>query len=275
MDARMIAAEALGRDPGPLTPVDSRSHHVHAGADIIVKLIPANDHNRLNREIALAEHLPPNLTPPLLASGQLNDIRYACYTRAPGTTPGMGLPNLDERTALVLAQQAIQRLNTLHAWTPPEPARQVLSEVLDHGGFTGRQALTARTENLVPPSVREGLKQIAARAPEHAQNATPVHADCHWGNWLANGTELTALLDFEWARFGDPLDDWFFLARFSGPHMHAVLDLIADTTGIPLDVLRVECEVREASHLIADLPFDPEGVLKLLEQLVAGIWWPQ
>lgn len=120
----------------------------------------------------------------------------------------------------------------------------------------------------------DGLKAIASRAPEHARNTVPVHADCRWDNWLANGTALTALLDFEWARFGDPLDDWFFLARFSGPHMHAVLNAIAHATEIPLDDLRVECEVREASHLIADLPFDQSRVLTLLEQLVAGIWWP-
>ncbi|GLY52153.1 hypothetical protein [Lentzea sp. NBRC 102530] len=86
------------------------------------------------------------------------------------------------------------------------------------------------------------------------------------------GPELTALLDFEWARFGDPLDDWFFLARFSGPHLHAVLGLIAAETGVPLDELRVECEVREASHLVADLPF---GRRRVLEMLVAGLWHPQ
>ncbi|MEU3649440.1 phosphotransferase [Lentzea sp. NPDC034063] len=276
MDARAIATSALGRDPGPFTPVSSRSHHVYVGADVVVKLIAADDHSRLEREIALAPHLPPGLTAPLLASGQRHDVRYACYTRVPGAAPGMDLPNTSERAALDLARQAIERLNALHAWTPPEPAGRILAEVLDHGGFAGRDALVAQTEKLeIPPNVRDGLKAIAARAPEQVRNTVPVHADCHWGNWLANGTELTALLDFEWARFGDPLDDWFFLARFSGPHLHAVLGLIAQETGIPLDVLQTECEVREASHLIADLPFDRANVLELLEQLVAGIWWPQ
>jgi len=43
----------------------------------------------------------------------------------------------------------------------------------------------------------------------------PVHADCHWGNWLVHERTVTALLDFEWARFGEPADDWLFLAGFS------------------------------------------------------------
>jgi hypothetical protein len=46
---------------------------------------------------------------------------------------------------------------------------------------------------------------------------------------------VTALLDFEWARFGEPADDWFFLARFSGPHMEAVLDVIARATAASVE----------------------------------------
>ncbi|MDX3657237.1 phosphotransferase [Streptomyces sp. ID05-26A] len=271
MDARAVATAALGRDPGPLQPVRSRSHQVHVGADVVVKLA---DHDRLDREIALAPHLPPGLAAPLLASGQRHDVRYACYARIPGAAPRMGLPDLDEPAALALAQQAIQRLDTLHAWTPPDEAGKVLAEVPAHGGFAGRRALIAQIDELaIPTKLLDGLKEIAARAPLHTKATVPVHADCHWDNWLADGTTITALLDFEWARFGDPLDDWFFLARFSGPHMHAVLDVISRHTGIPLGTLRAECEVREASHLVADLLIDADPpTVGLLEQLVAGIW---
>lgn len=270
-DARAIATSALGRDPGPLEPVGSRSHRVFVGANVVVKL--AHGHDRLGREIALAPHLPEGLTAPLLASGRHDDVRYACYARVPGSAPQIGL---DERFALALARQAVERLRALHAWTPPEPARRVLAEKLGHGGFTGRDEFVRRMENAdVPPVILDGLKACSARAPAHVRNTVPVHADCHWANWLVHENEITALLDFEWARFGDPLDDWFFLARFSGPHLHAVLGLISDETGIPVNDLRVECEVREASHLVADLPFDRQGVLPLLEELVAGLWWPQ
>ncbi|WP_371927812.1 hypothetical protein [Lentzea sp. HUAS12] len=60
------------------------------GSDVVVKLIAADDHTRLDREIALA----------------------------PGAAPGMGLRGVSEQDALVLARQAIQRLKALHAWTP-------------------------------------------------------------------------------------------------------------------------------------------------------------
>lgn len=69
----------------------------------------------------------------------------------------------------------------------------------------------------------DGLTAIAETAPAHTDALVPVHADCHWGNWLARDGELTALLDFEWARFGEPMDDWFFLIADSGVHTPAVL----------------------------------------------------
>ncbi len=121
------------------------------------------------------------------------------------------------------------------------------------------------------------------RAPLHAQAVVPVHGDCHWGNWLACDQSVMALLDFEWARFGEPADDWFFLARFSGPHMETVLDVIAHATAPPAETLRAECEVRDAAYLVSDLrvalerPDFPAGMaadrLRGLEELIIGRYW--
>jgi aminoglycoside phosphotransferase (APT) family kinase protein len=293
--AQAIAAAALGHDPGTMVLAESDSHSVFVSPDVVVKMIDAGRHTRLEREIALAPCLPAGVTAPLLGSGicQLGtqQLRYACYARVPGTAPGMGMPGVDSVTARLLAQQAVQRLGLLHAWIPPSPAEETLSESLDHGGFVSQAALFAEAESLaaadrdarVPRRLLDGLAAIAERAPGHAQTGVPVHADCHWGNWLASGRRVTALLDFEWARFGEPADDWFFLARFSGPHLETVLDVIASATGTPADALRAECEVREASYLAADLrtaferPDFPAGVaadrLRALEELIVGNYW--
>jgi hypothetical protein len=233
--------------------VPSRSHHVFVGSDVVVKVIEADRHSRLDREILLAPHLPPCLTAPLLASGlhrlDGGDVRYACYARVPGGAPGMGLPGIDEATARRLAEVAIGYLQELHRW----------------------------------PSLLDGLEAIAERSPQHAPSAVPVHADCHWGNWLACNGKVTALLDFEWARFGDPVDDWFFLARYSGAHMEAVLDVIARATASPVEVLRTECEIREAAYLASDLHIALERAdipsmmaadrLCGLEELIQGRYW--
>jgi hypothetical protein len=102
---------------------------------------------RLDREIALAPHLPAGLTAPLLGSGiyrlGTREVRYACYARVPGTAPGMGMPGVDGVTARLLADEAVQRLDGLHSWIPMGHAGQTLREPLDHGGFVGQAALLA------------------------------------------------------------------------------------------------------------------------------------
>ncbi len=293
--ARAIAAAALGRDPGPMATAESSSHHVYVGSDAVVKIIDAGGHSRLDREIALAPHLPVGLTAPLLGSGLCRlgtrEVRYACYARVPGTAPGMGMPGVDSVTARLLAEEAVQRLGGLHSWLPAGHAEQTLGEHLDHGGFVSRAALIAEVENLaaqdrdgfVARHLLDGLTAIAERAPQRARAVVPVHADCHWGNWLARGRSVTALLDFEWARFGEPADDWFFLARFSGPHMEAVLDVIARATTTSPETLRAQCEVREAAHLASDLraALEHPGAraplaadrLRGLEELIDGRYW--
>jgi hypothetical protein len=57
--ARPIAVSALGRDPRPMATVESSSHHVYVAPHIVVRIIDAAGHARLNREIALAPHLIP------------------------------------------------------------------------------------------------------------------------------------------------------------------------------------------------------------------------
>jgi hypothetical protein len=291
MIEQQIARATLGRDPGPMTAVTSLSHEVHVGSDIVVKIIDAGGHSRLDREITLAAVLPPGLTAPLLGSGHWSghgrEIRYACYARMPGTAPGMGLPGADAATARSLAAQALRRLSLLHGWSPPDPAARTLREPLDHGGFVSQAALFADIEALtttLPRRLLDGLTAIAEKAPPQARVVVPVHADCHWDNWLAADGRVTALLDFEWARFGEPIDDWFFVIAFSGPHLHSVLDVVARKTATDLDVLRAACEVRHAAFLASDIrlaharpgPVPPwlTGRLRRLEDLIVDrLWW--
>jgi hypothetical protein len=252
----------LGQDPGELIAVESLSNHVFLGADIVVKLA---EHARLDREIALAAELPAGLTPPLLGNGVQEydgrEFRYACYQRAPGASPGAGLPGADAATARALAEQAVRRLQLLHDWAPSDQAGQILRQPLDHGGFLGRAHLIELVERLaatdhdavVRRPLLDGLHQIAADASAAARADIPVHADCFWDNWLADNGQLTALLDFEWARFGEPLDDYFFLIALSGEHDLTVLNAVSQESGISPDILRTACETRSASYLASDI----------------------
>ena len=286
--AQAIVETALGRDPGPLTRAKSMSpNQVFVGEDVVVKIIHADGYSGLNREIALASMLPAGITAPLLASGEHEGLRYACFVRMPGDSPGLHLPNTDAATARRLAEQAVERLDRLHAWQPD--STETLTEELYHGGFTGREAFQQEIERLeqadrdgvVPAHLISGLKEIAEQAPDRVEAAVPVHGDCDWENWLADGDTITALLDFESARLAEPTDDWFFLIRFSGPHMAAVLDVVTEHTAIPEDELRAACEVREAAYVTSDVRLRLQGfnvgvgTVSDLTALIDGrCWWP-
>ncbi len=293
--AQAIAAAALGRDPGLMATAASMSHYVYIGADVVVKLVDACGHNRLQLEIALAPHLPSGLGAPLLSSGLRSldtcDVRYACFTRMPGAPPGRDLPGADATTAHRWAEQAVRRLNDLHAWTPTGTAEQALKQSPVHEGFTGRAALiteidgvlNADRDAVIPRPLIDGLTAIAENAPMSAGADVPVHADCDWGNWLADDQSVTALLDFERARFGVPVDDWVLLAVTSGPHIALVLDAIAEQTASSPETLRAECEIRDAAFIAEDLrsalelPGAPPWMARRvrdLEGLVMGRrWW--
>jgi aminoglycoside phosphotransferase (APT) family kinase protein len=181
---------------------------------------------------------------------------------------------VDADTARVLAEQAVRRLDDLHSWTPSGAAEQALRESPVHAGFVGRAGLVADIEYIlatdrgdVPPRhLIDGLMAIAERAPEYARADVPVHADGDWLNWLVHDRSVTALLDFERARFGEPADDWVLLAVTSGPHLDIVLDVIADMTESSVEALRAACELREAA-------FQAEGIRYALEHQTNGLTW--
>ncbi len=64
------------------------------------------------------------------------------------------------------------------------------------------------------PVLSLALDLLAARAPSTPRR-TLIHADFRLGNVLVDAGELTAILDWEFAAFGDPLEDLgWFLGRF-------------------------------------------------------------
>ena len=204
--------------------------------------------------------------------------------------PGPGLPGVDAATARRWAEQAVQRLNDLHNWTPTGDAEQTLKESPVHEGFVSRATFVTDIERIaaadgnavVSPHLIDGLRTIADRAPLHLRTDVPVHADCDWGNWLAGDHGITALLDFERARLGEPADDWVLLAAASGPHLDIVLDVIAQATMTAPEAIRAECELRDAAFVAEDIrlaleqpdmPTWTANRVRDLEGLVAGRRW--
>jgi hypothetical protein len=202
--AREIVLATLGRDPGPMAAVRSDSHHVYVSPRVVVKIIDADRHSRLDREVALAPLLPPGLMAPLLTSGLYRlgtrDVRFACYARVRGEAPGMGLPGVSAATAHALAEDAIRMLEGVHSWIPTGHARQTLSEPLDHGGFVSRAELFA---GLDTPSHPGSIGFRAGSPPRRSRDDCGASSgSCACGGPSSCGLSLGKLASVRWEDYG-------------------------------------------------------------------------
>ncbi len=120
-------------------------------------------------------------------------------------------------------RQVADALRALHAWRPPEGVLALLrahdtSAGSDHDAVIGHDLLPLPAPRWKPlvdaalalPSVDAGVvrsaaarfDELAAHDPFAEVGDAVVHGDVNFSNILATDTEVTALLDFEWARLG-------------------------------------------------------------------------
>lgn len=129
--------------------------------------------------------------------------------------PGEALPAKLLRSGLdgdALARDCGRALGRLHAMAAPEglawqdPVRTCY-DYLDAGGEPH-------------PAIEIGLRWLIEHRPEPL-SPTVVHGDFRLGNLLVDGSQLTAVLDWELAHVGDPREDLGWLCtpswRFGKP----------------------------------------------------------
>ncbi len=113
---------------------------------------------------------------------------------------------------LALAQHAVEILAALHAipfddlpvtklMEPADPTATALSEL-------DRWEHVVFRDELEPQLVtRAACRWLRNHPPAPASRIVTVHGDYRTGNYLHDGTRITAVLDWELAHLGDPLED--------------------------------------------------------------------
>lgn len=153
---------------------------------------------------------------------------FALIERVAGT--GLG-PRVVRDLSLAPDRPALTRrlareLARIHAIRPPDTALAFLGEPPDD--FPRAEVTRLRGWLDAMDAVRPGLELVL----RHAETAIPrpvettlIHRDFRTGNYMVDGGGLTAVLDWEFACWGDPLFDigWFCAAcwRFSRPDLEA------------------------------------------------------
>lgn len=202
--------------------------------------------------------------------GWSEEHRVALQERVRGSADLMGAPPAQQRAVLL---DFIAEIARMHALAPeklalPElplprsPAEAALGEV-----DTLEAMLRGHAEP--EPVARFGVAWLRAHVPRGLERVSLVQGDTGPANFLYEGERMTALVDFEWAHFGDPMEDLgnFCVREFFHP-CGGVAEAIAhcgELTGAPVAVgrvryFRVQQMVRSVLGLVrVSSPHDARG----------------
>jgi aminoglycoside phosphotransferase (APT) family kinase protein len=127
-----------------------------------------------------------------------------------------------------LAAQLAENLARIHAVKPPHPALGFLRTTLARDNIARhRRYLDSLDERY--PVLEWGLRWCETRAPER-EAVTFVHGDYRTGNYLVDQGRLAGILDWEFAAWGNPLQDvgWIFAKCWRMGQHHYVVGGVAD-----------------------------------------------
>jgi aminoglycoside phosphotransferase (APT) family kinase protein len=244
------ALEGAGLDMMmPLQRASSVTNEVWVGEEYVIRVNRRPD-QRLRREAMLAPLLPPEIGYPEVVAygGQLGADWFVCR-RVPGLVLSRCWPGMARGERREVVRQFAAGLRALHAFTFPGDLPETVSPQLlgGSGAFSPTEPLVAAlAEARQLEHVDSGVVGLAERivrdtayALDPWESTTTVHGDLHFENVLWDGTAITALLDFEYARPGPPdLDLDVFLRFCAYPFLHVAEDyehltLAADYVEVP------------------------------------------
>jgi aminoglycoside phosphotransferase len=223
-----VAADLPVKVPKDIRFAPGASNDVWDLGDAYLRVCWRADRDRLLRDAKLANALPEGVPhAPVHAYGRTEDLSWALSVRVPGTplselraTPNVAGPVLRD-----VFRQVAQVLKTLHDWAPGPEVRNLLDErpdmrPADPLSVFGSDLVLLPTWRILTQvelakslaHVDAGLIDAVAERIVSLSDADPfasgpesgvvVHSDPSLGNWLVSEGEVTALVDFEWARTG-------------------------------------------------------------------------
>jgi aminoglycoside phosphotransferase (APT) family kinase protein len=145
--------------------------------------------------------------------------------RVPGATWFSRITDPDEQVRT--AQDFIRNLAALHRLDPRElrlpslgPVKSPREHALDEIANMRRRA--SRSDGSMLPHLRVALDWLAANVPAYEGPTVFVQGDTGPGNFMYQGCRVTAVVDWELAHFGDPMDDiaWLSLRTVQDTFTH-------------------------------------------------------
>jgi aminoglycoside phosphotransferase (APT) family kinase protein len=245
------AERALSRREGWLVDVE--------GADGVIRPLfvrvardgdPMNSLETLEKEAHLAGELVRAGIRVARLVGVRPDLRVAVYERLPGRSE---MTSIDPEQQQRVYARFLEELARVHAldidelpldWVRPSTPRACAEAGLDalHANYVARLSAPDATATISPLAVY-GLRWLRERAPDRLDRLVLVHGDAGTPNFMFEGDDVTGLIDWEWARFGDPMEDLGNAALHATFHPSgdwpALLEHYERSSGVKVDVDRV------------------------------------
>jgi aminoglycoside phosphotransferase (APT) family kinase protein len=152
--------------------------------------------------------------------------------KLPGVAAGHKVVRLDlDRRAL--AHELAQTAARIHAIRPPIDELPFLKTFLARDVIAACRAYLDTLDALGEPHpvLEWGLRWCERHAPSAGEEETTfVHRDFRTGNYLVHEGKLAGLLDWEFAAFGNPLEDigWICAKCWCFRHEHHIVGGVAD-----------------------------------------------
>jgi len=229
------ALEVAGLPPDSPRRAPSATNEVWLTDEHVVR-VNRRPSPRLRREAILAPHLPVEAGyPSVLAYGGELGADWLIVERVPGDMLARCWPHLSREERRSATRQVAEVLRHVHAVHCPDdlPDTDNTPQPLDPHQFPAVSPVLAIVAHLrsLPGVDRTLLAEVTALVTETASVIEPfdvptlVHGDLHFQNVLWDGSVVTALLDFEWARAAPPdLDLDVFLRFCAHPDWHVAPD---------------------------------------------------
>ena len=126
-------------------------------------------------------------------------LRVISMGEEPWRVHRAGAPSIDHLRRSPLLDRAALDLDDVLAW-PTDARAAVLHEVDELERLMGG--------TVVEPLATFGARWLRHHAPHTLDRVVLLQGDTGPGNFLFEGDRLTAVVDFEWAHFGDPMEDF-------------------------------------------------------------------
>jgi aminoglycoside phosphotransferase (APT) family kinase protein len=201
----------------------------------------------LEKETAIVEALGAQAVPVTRVYGSNAELHCTLFERVDGVGEIAAAAPADRRTIMeqfVDGIAAMHRLDLDALGLPdlpglhrPTSARECALGEVDSIVATWKDFLASYTD----PLITYGLDWLRRHAPQEVSRISLLQGDTGPGNFVYDGDRLTAIVDFEWGHFGDPLEDLgnFCVREFWTPSGCLDASLLAryeKASGVPVNL---------------------------------------